>query len=294
MTQMKTRRPVSALAPAFALSALALLGAGCGAPVDLTVTTYTSDATFAVGSYLIAGPREAVLVDGQFTKADAEKVVQLVKGSGKTLKAVFVTHAHPDHYLGLDVIRQAFPTVPMQAIPEVVVDFNAKAPAALAGAQGNFPPGTIADKLVTLTPLADATLSVDGEVLQVVKLPEGEAVASAVLYAPRQQLLFAGDNVYNRAYLWLAECKTDGWTANLDRLRALGGLSQIYPGHGPAPATAAVLDEDAAYLKDAVAIFRAAPNAAEGIKQVRQKYPSYTGGGLLDFSTPGYFMNCKK
>lgn len=287
----RVRRSFSGLGSSLTL---ALLASGCGAPVDLSVSSYTSDATFAVGSYLIAGPKEAVLVDGQFTRADAEKVVQLVRGSGKTLKLVFVTHAHPDHYLGLDIIRQAFPDVPMQAIPEVVTDFNAKAPGALAGLQGSFPPGTLADKLVTLTPLTASTLSVDGEELQIVKLPEGEAVASAVLYAPRQQLLFAGDNVYNRAYLWLAECKTDAWVSNLDRLRALGGLAQIYPGHGPAPATAAVLDEDAAYLKEVVAIFKAAPDAAEGIKQVRQKYPGYTGGGLLDFSTPGYFMNCKK
>ena len=52
--------------------------AACG-PADVAVTSYTSDPTFAVGSYLIAGEKEAVLVDGQFFKADAQKVAQLVK-----------------------------------------------------------------------------------------------------------------------------------------------------------------------------------------------------------------------
>ena len=83
----------SLLASLFSLSLVA--SAGCGAPVNLTVKSYSSDATFAVGSYLLTGNQDAILVDGQFTKGDAEKVVAMVKESGKTLRAIFLTHAPP-------------------------------------------------------------------------------------------------------------------------------------------------------------------------------------------------------
>lgn len=53
-----------------------------------------------MNSYLVLGDKEALVVDGQFFKADATKVVDLIKASGKTLTAVFLTHAHPDHYYG--------------------------------------------------------------------------------------------------------------------------------------------------------------------------------------------------
>lgn len=279
---------------ALPLLLLATLAAACGAPADLAVTTYTSDATFAVSSYLIAGPREAILVDGQFSRADAEKVAQVVRASGKTLKLIYLSHAHPDHYLGLSVLQGAFPGVPVQALPEVVADFNAKAAGTLAALQKAFPAGTLPDQLATVTALSGDRLAVDGEELRVLRLPEGEASVSGALYAPRQGLLFAGDNVYNGAYLWLAECKLDGWAQNIATLRALQPLAQIYPGHGPAPATAAVFDENLAYLRDVPPILNAAPDAPQAIARVKQRYPAYTGAGLLENSTPGYLSACKR
>jgi glyoxylase-like metal-dependent hydrolase (beta-lactamase superfamily II) len=272
-------------------STLASTLIACG-PSEITVQSYMSDPGFAVGSYLITGQTEAVLVDGQFFKADGQKVAQLVKDSGKTLKSIFLTHAHPDHYAGLEEILKVFPGVPVQSTAEVVADFNAKAPATLQGLKAGFP-GLIADNLVNVTALSEGKLELEGNELQVVKLREGESVTAAALYAPRSKLLFAGDALYNDAYLWLAECKTTEWSQNIETLRGLGALDKIYPGHGAAPATSAVLDVNLAYLREVPPLLKAAPSATEAIAQVKQKYPSYTGPGLLELSTPTFFDSCR-
>jgi hypothetical protein len=60
-----------------------------------------------------------------------------------------------------------------------------------------------------------------------------------------------------------------------------------------APATAAVLDADLAYLRDVPPMLRSAADASAAITQVKQKYPSYTGTGLLDFSTQNFFASCR-
>lgn len=267
--------------------------AGCGSPVQLSVSNYQSDATFAVNSYLISGENDAILVDGQFTRGDAEKVVTMIKASGKTLRSIFLTHAHPDHYLGLDVIAAAFPGVPIVATAEVVAEFKAKGPDALASAKTNFGAANIADKLATVTVLSDDKLILEGEELQVVKLSDGESPSAAALYGSRQKLLISGDLLYHRAYLWLAECKSDAWVSNLRSLSRLGPIEQVYPGHGAAPATASVIDENIEYLGTVVPILQSANSVSDAIAKVKQRY-SYTGGGLLDYSTQIYFSACKK
>jgi len=280
---------LSALTTSMLLVSSTLIACG---PSELTVQSYTSDPGFAVGSYLIAGQSEAVLIDGQFFKADGQKVAQLVKDSGKTLKSIFLTHAHPDHYAGLEEIVKAFPGVAVQSTPEVVADFNAKAPATLQGLKAGFP-GQVADNLVNVTALPEAKIELEGNELQVVKLMEGESATAAALYAPRSKLLFSGDALYNNAYLWLAECHSTEWSQNIETLRGLGALDKIYPGHGAAPATSAVLDANLAYLRDVPPMLKAASSATDGIAQVKQKYPSYTGPGLLELSTPTFFNSCR-
>ena len=63
----------------------------------------------ASNAILIKGRQEAVLVDNCLIQSDAEKLVRMIRASGRELSAVLITHAHPDHYFGLPAIRAAFP-----------------------------------------------------------------------------------------------------------------------------------------------------------------------------------------
>src|ERR1700712_527792 len=87
----------------------------------LTATVFTgSPAGFLVDSTLIAGDKDAILIDAQFDLADAHRLVAMILESKKNLTTVYVTHAHPDHYFGLAVIQQAFPNAKLVALPAAV------------------------------------------------------------------------------------------------------------------------------------------------------------------------------
>ena len=85
---------------------------------DLKIQHYTADDNgFRVASVIITGAREAILVDAQFTLGHAHRVVADVLGAGKELTTVYITHAHPDHYFGIEVIKAAFPQARIVATP---------------------------------------------------------------------------------------------------------------------------------------------------------------------------------
>jgi len=69
---------------------------------------------------LLTGEREAVLIDALATQTEAERVVDWVRAMGKDLKTVYITHAHGDHFFGLNTILTAFPAAKAVALPEVV------------------------------------------------------------------------------------------------------------------------------------------------------------------------------
>ncbi|MGH7492475.1 MAG: MBL fold metallo-hydrolase, partial [bacterium] len=99
----------------------------------LAVEVFTGQENgFHVNSTLISGERDAVLIDAQFTLSDGERLAEKIQASGKNLKTVFITHAHPDHYFGLEKIKARFPNAEVIAAPEVVEQMNTLGPQELA------------------------------------------------------------------------------------------------------------------------------------------------------------------
>src|SRR3977135_2530140 len=61
-----------------------------------------------------------MLVDAQLTKTSAEKVLQEIEGTKKPLCIIYITHEHADHFLGLEVFKEAYPRVRVIANSAVV------------------------------------------------------------------------------------------------------------------------------------------------------------------------------
>src|SRR4030066_2348879 len=94
-------------------------------PNSLATKVFFSDESgFEVASLIVTGKTDAVLIDAQWTLSNAHRVVAEILETGKRLKTVYVTHAHPDHYFGLGPVADAFPDARAIPLPAVARTIN--------------------------------------------------------------------------------------------------------------------------------------------------------------------------
>src|SRR6266403_5133725 len=92
-----------------------------GGQHNLSIKVFTSqDDQFWTNSVLIEGAHEVMLVDAQLTRTNAERVLHEITKTNKPLSLIYITHEHADHFLGLEVFREAFPRVRIIATSDIV------------------------------------------------------------------------------------------------------------------------------------------------------------------------------
>jgi glyoxylase-like metal-dependent hydrolase (beta-lactamase superfamily II) len=238
---------------------------------------------------LISGESETILFDVFQLRSEATQLAEMIAQTGKTLKTVMISHAHPDHFMGLDAITERFPHAQIVSTPNVVADIRENGPWMFSLLQGKLGPEG-PTKLVIPEALAEPALCIEGAKLDIVEFGEGESRHIACLYIPDAKALLSADMVYNTAHLYLQEQRLESWLARLDELEAFARnrVSTIYPGHG-APADLSIISQTRAYLHDfANAVKSGDAKTAE--RQILAKYPDHHVRQFLTmFSLPAYF-----
>lgn len=240
----------------------------------------------ANSSVLIQGERDAVLVDTFLTAAQSQTLLDWVVASGKRLTAIYVTHAHGDHFFGLAPLLERFPEAQAVATPAVVRAMQAHlAPASVDGFWRRLFPGEILDRLPAAEPLPGDVLELEGHRLAVIDAGSTDTAVSTCLHVPSVGLLVGGDAVYNGIHPYLGETSAQSrleWIATLDRLEALGAGTVIaahkVPGAEDHPR---VIGETRQYLRDFDRLAASTATARELYDAMLALHPGRANPGSL-------------
>jgi glyoxylase-like metal-dependent hydrolase (beta-lactamase superfamily II) len=186
----------------------------------------------AVNSYLVHGPFGLVVVDGQLTMPDADKVRRAVEAAAVPVAALVVTHPHPDHYAGAARLLEGLdaPIVATGAV-DAVIRRDDSAKAAIVGPMmGDAWPDDrrFPDVIVE----SGATIDYGGLRFTVRDVGPAESDADS-LWVLDGTTVFAGDVAYNGMHAFLADGRATEWLAVLDGLdNALDEDVTLCVGHG--------------------------------------------------------------
>ena len=177
----------------------------------------------ATTATLIEGPTESALVDTGFTLSDVEEIARRIDASGASLKFICVTHAHPDHYFGTEWLLNRYPEARAVAAPSVVAAIKTT----LADDRKRWSEwlaGVALDNSVIPEEVEDGSITIDGHVVEIVEVGQGDIADSAIVHVPDLRAVVSGDVTYNGFHPFMAATGPEewaDWARSIEQIEAL-------------------------------------------------------------------------
>lgn len=245
---------------------------------------------FNSNSTLIYGERDAILIDASQLLSDTHRMIAEIIPMRKRLTHVYVSHFHPDHHFGLQVLKQAFPDAGIVALPSVVKDIMATSSDKIElWAIDRFGPDDIPRHTTIPTPLTEPRLLLEGEEILVSDNWEGDSVNNSVVWVPSIGVACATDVAFHDCHLWPIEsnvARRVKWRASIARLREFDARIVI-PGHCDGAKVRLMeevqrngslsytdcIDWSIRYLDNYEEVYNTAKNASEMVETMTSLYP---------------------
>ena len=238
-----------------------------------------SENNFGVASTIISGKTDAVLIDAQFTLADAEKVAQQIKAYGKKLTTIYVSHGDPDFYFGLEVFKKYFPEVTVYASPATVEHIKATAQKKLE-IWGERLGKNITSNAILPQVLKGNSIDLEGQKLEIIGIKEFPS--TTFVWIPSIKTVVGGINVFGTSFhLWMADAQTaevrKQWISILDKIENLHPTIVI-PAHAKSETTfdISTVKHTRSYIQFYEEALKTNKTSEELIKTLKAKYPTLT------------------
>jgi len=234
---------------------------------------------------LIYGRTDALLVDAFLSDAQTAELADWIAATGKRLSTIYITHAHPDHFFGLKLLRDRFPGARAIAAPQVVDAMRtALAPESVENWRRRFP-GLVPASLVPAERLEGNEFDLEGNRIVVVDIGHTDTDNTTCLHVPLIGLVIAGDAIYNGTHPYLADPDGQGlldWLDAIDNIEALKPQAVVV-GHGPLDPDNSPrhIRETRSYIQDFVRVDAEAKTARELYDQMLALYPDRINPGSL-------------
>src|SRR6266478_8910219 len=250
-----------------------------GGQHNLSIKVFTSpDDQFWTNSVMIEGAHEVMLVDAQLTKTGAERVLQEIKETKKPLSIIYITHEHADHFLGLEVLKEAYPRVRIIANSAVVARIDKVYQEKIDKWKTILGSGATS-QVVAIEKFDGNFIKLESSKIEVFKNTQGDTDENTMLWIPGQRILIAGDVLFNNMHVYTAETDSKArkkWLNSLNKIRTLKPLVVI-PGHSKAGApldASTALDFTENYLLAFDEELKKAKDSDSFINTMKERFPS--------------------
>jgi len=204
-----------------------------GGQHGFSIKVFTSpDDQFWTNSVIIEGTHEVMLVDAQLTKTSAERVLQEITKTKKPVSIIYITHEHADHFLGLEVFREAYPRVRIVANSAVADRINKVYQEKIDKWKTILGSGATSHA-VAIETSDDNFINFESSRIEVLRNLQGDTDENTMLWIPGQRILIAGDVLFNDMHVYTAETDSKArgkWLNSLQKIRELKP-SVVIPGH---------------------------------------------------------------
>jgi glyoxylase-like metal-dependent hydrolase (beta-lactamase superfamily II) len=241
----------------------------------------------SISSTLIAGERDAVLVDTPITVEQTRALVNWLVARGKNLTTIYATHGHGDHFLGASTVLERFPGARFVARPEVIEIMRQQAsPESLETFWNPRFPDQISSQIAIAEGLTGDVIRLEGHDLVSVPLGFTDSASTTCLHVPSIRLIVAGDAAYNGNHLHLSESadqwKRQEWIAALDTMESLqpravvAGHKRV--GNDDSPR---IIGETRQYIRDFEHLAMQTTTARALYDEMLKLYPDWINRGAL-------------
>jgi glyoxylase-like metal-dependent hydrolase (beta-lactamase superfamily II) len=250
-----------------------------GGQHGFSVKVFTSpDDQFWANSVIIEGTREVMLVDAQLTKTNAERVLQEIRETKKPLSIIYITHEHADHFLGLEVFKEACPGVRIIANSAVTDRINKVYQEKVDKWKKILGSGATSH-VVAIEKVDGNFIEFETSKIELLKDVQGDTDENTMLWIPGQRILIAGDVLFNKMHVYTAETDSKArgkWLNSINRIRELKP-SVVIPGHSKAGApldASSAVDFTENYLLAFEEELKKAKDSDSLINAMKERFPS--------------------
>ena len=212
---------------------------------QVSPNTYYAEGLFALGTPLnqnfisnagvVIAPEGVVVIDALGSPALAQRLIEEINTiTNKPITHVIVTHYHADHVYGLQAFRDLGATIIAQEQGKVYLTSDT-ARLRLEISREELAPWIdeqtrlqAADQWIS----ADQTVILSGWPFDLMKVGPAHTPDDLAVYVPKEDVLFAGDLMFQGRIPFVGNADSEGWISSLNRLIKLSP-SAVVPGHGP-------------------------------------------------------------